>query len=67
MSRSLWVLLARVDVDKALDVMWPEQPKLMKLVKGSFTPILHQANFRHKKNNPNRLVFLGKFGRHERI
>ncbi|CDG18243.1 protein of unknown function [Xenorhabdus doucetiae] len=24
-------------------------------------------NFRHKKTNPNRLVFLGNFGRHDRI
>ncbi|WP_338885101.1 hypothetical protein [Xenorhabdus sp. TH1] len=34
---------------------------------GHFTPILPQANLEHKKTNPNRLVFLGKFGRHDRI
>ncbi|MCA6221968.1 tail fiber assembly protein [Photorhabdus antumapuensis] len=27
MSRSLWVLLTRVDVDQAPDVKWPEVPK----------------------------------------
>ncbi|WP_367889019.1 MULTISPECIES: tail fiber assembly protein [Photorhabdus] len=27
MSRSLWVLLTRVDVSQAPDVIWPEMPK----------------------------------------
>ncbi|CDH19104.1 hypothetical protein XBKQ1_1850069 [Xenorhabdus bovienii str. kraussei Quebec] len=39
----------------------------MEILGRDFTPVLHQANFRHKKTNRNRLVFLGKFGRHDRI
>lgn len=32
-----------------------------------FTIVLPSPNFRHKKTNRKRLVFLGLFGRHERI
>ncbi|KXC01161.1 hypothetical protein HMPREF3203_01363 [Proteus mirabilis] len=32
-----------------------------------FTPVLHQANSRHKKTNRKWLVFLNKNGRHDRI
>ncbi len=33
----------------------------------SFTPILPRLKFRHKKTNLKWLVFLGNFGRHDRI
>lgn len=37
------------------------------IIHWGFTPILPLANFRHKKTNLKRLVFLKNFGRHDRI